>query len=166
MYAPACWIQRLAELKTPGTGRREAGGVWRAVFGGQRVAGRWRCMLAQIMTLVDIIVRTLCLAIPPRQDLKMPHTHGVEICSLRFRRKGRQLDLGESRSPTQIFQWHLVPASHRLWAYVCTFGLGLMGMIAMVMMLAIAIIVLEVLIQVGWLRQHQHQSFHSPRAFY
>jgi hypothetical protein len=43
MYAPACWIQRLAELQTPGTGRREAGGVRRAVFrGGWRVAcGVW-----------------------------------------------------------------------------------------------------------------------------
>ena len=41
-YAPACLIQRLAELQTPGTERREAGGVWRAVFGGWRVAcGRW-----------------------------------------------------------------------------------------------------------------------------
>ena len=37
-------IQRLAELQTAGTGRREAGGIWRAVFGGRRVAlagGRW-----------------------------------------------------------------------------------------------------------------------------
>jgi hypothetical protein len=32
------------------------------------------------------------------------------------------LDLGESRSPTQIFQWNLLLASHRLWVYVCTFG--------------------------------------------
>ena len=30
--------------------------------------------------------------------------------------------LGESRSPTQIFQWNLLLASHRLWAYVCRFG--------------------------------------------
>jgi len=63
MYAPACSIQRLAELQTPGTGRREAGSVWRAVFGGRRVAcGVWhvaggrRRMLAEIMTSVDIIV--------------------------------------------------------------------------------------------------------------
>ena len=43
MYASACSIQRLAELQAPGTGRREAGGVWLAVFGGQSVAGgRWR----------------------------------------------------------------------------------------------------------------------------
>jgi hypothetical protein len=43
MYAPACWIQRLAELQTPGTGRREAGGVRQAVVGGRRVVcGRWR----------------------------------------------------------------------------------------------------------------------------
>jgi len=30
MYAPAYSIQRLAELQTPGTGRSEAGGIWRA----------------------------------------------------------------------------------------------------------------------------------------
>src|SRR5882757_3312288 len=97
----------------------------------------------------------------------MPHTHGVDNCSLRFRRKGRQLDLGESRSPTQIFQWNLVPASPRLWAYVCGFGPGKMAMaMAMVMVLVIVIIIPEVLIQVGWLRQRQHQSFHRLRAFY
>jgi hypothetical protein len=63
MYALACSIYRLAELQMPGTGRREAGGVWQAVFGGwwaacgvRRVAGgMWR-MLAEIMTSVDIIV--------------------------------------------------------------------------------------------------------------
>jgi len=32
------------------------------------------------------------------------------------------LDLGESRSPTQIFQRNLLLASRRLWAYVCAFG--------------------------------------------
>jgi len=56
MYAPACPIQRLAELQAPGTGRREAGGVWWAVFGGRRVAGGGRHMVAKIMTSVDIIV--------------------------------------------------------------------------------------------------------------
>jgi len=101
----------------------------------------------------------------------MPHTHGVDNCSLRFRRKGRQLDLGESRSPTQIFQRNLVPASHRLWAYECAFGPGLTGKMAMAMAMAMAMvmvlaIVIIVLIQVGWLRQRQHQSFHRLRAFY
>ena len=106
----------------------------------------------------------------------MPHGHGVDNCSLRFRRKGRQFELGESRSPTQILQRNLVPASHRLWAYVCAFGLGLMEMVAMamamvmamvmVLVLVIVIIVPEVLRQVGWLRQRQHQSFHRLRAFY
>jgi len=52
----------------------------------------------------------------------MPHGHGVDNCSLRFCKKGRQLDLGESRSPTQILQWNLLLASHRPWAYVCAFG--------------------------------------------
>jgi len=85
----------------------------------------------------------------------MPHGHGVDNCSLRFCRKGRQLDLGESRSPTQIFQRNLLPASHRLWACVRTFGLGLMAMVmkAMVMVSVVVIIVSEALRQVGWLRQ-------------
>jgi len=34
------------------------------------------------------------------------------------------LDLGESRSPTQIFQWNLLRVSHPLWGYVCAFGAG------------------------------------------
>ena len=115
----------------------------------------------------------------------MPHGHGVDNCSLRFRRKGRQFELGESRSPTQIVQRNLVLASHRLWAYVCAFALELMEMVAMAMAMAMAmalamamamamamvlvlviiIIVPEVLRQVGWLRQRQHQSFHRLRAF-
>jgi len=57
----------------------------------------------------------------------MTHGHGVDNCSLRFYRKGRQLDLGESRSPTQIFQQNLQPASHRLWAYVCVLSPGTDG---------------------------------------
>ena len=47
--------------------------------------------------------------------------------------KGRQLDLGESRSPTQIVVQNLLPTSHRLWAYERAFSLGLMVMMAMVM---------------------------------
>jgi len=103
----------------------------------------------------------------------MPHeSHGIANCSHRFRRKGRQLQFGESRSPTQIVQWKLVPTSHRLWAYVCRIGLGLIEIFAMVMAMAtvmamamvlvivIMIIVPEVLRQVGSLHQHQHQSFY------
>jgi len=63
MYALACSIQRLAELQAPGTGRHEAGGIWRAVFGGRQaasgvwgVAGGRRRMLAEIMTSVDMVV--------------------------------------------------------------------------------------------------------------
>ena len=51
----------------------------------------------------------------------MPHSHGVHNCSLSFGRKGRQLDLRESRSLTQIFQRNLLLAHHRLWEYVYTF---------------------------------------------
>jgi hypothetical protein len=43
------------------------------------------------------------------------------------------LDIGESRSPTQILQWNLVPASPQLWVYVYTFTLGLMDMMVMAM---------------------------------
>jgi hypothetical protein len=63
----------------------------------------------------------------------MPHRHGVDNCILPLRRKGKQLDLGESRSPTQIVQQNLLPASHRLWAYVCAFGPGLVAIMAIVM---------------------------------
>ena len=61
---------------------------------------------------------------------------------------------------------------------VCTFGSGLMVMIVIVMAMAMAmamamvlvivlvIIVSEVLRQVGWLRQRQHQSFYRLRAFH
>jgi len=86
----------------------------------------------------------------------MPHGHDVDNCSLRFCRKGRQLDFGESRSPTQIVQQNLPPASHRLWVYMCAFGPGLMVMMAIVMMVMVSvmvIIVLEALRQVGWLCQ-------------
>ena len=76
----------------------------------------------EIMTLDDIIVWAQFLARPPRRDLTMPNGHGVDICSLRFCRNGRQLDLGESRSPTEIFQCNLPLASHQLWAYVCAFA--------------------------------------------
>jgi len=94
--------------------RRQApGGGWRVAGGGWRI-------VADIMTLVDIIVWTLSLACPPRRDLTMPHRHGVDNCRLRFCRKRRHLDLGESRSRTQIFQRYLLPASHRLWVCVCT----------------------------------------------
>jgi len=96
----------------------------------------------------------------------MPHGHGVDNCSIRYCRKGRPLDLGEGRLPTQIVQGNMLPAFHGLRVYVCTFGPGLMvGMVtmamlimamvmmAMVMVLVIVIIVPEELRQVGWLRQ-------------
>jgi len=81
------------------------------------------------------------------------------------------LDFGESRSPTQIFQQNLLPASHRLWAYVYAFGPGLMVIMAMVIMamvmvLVVVTIVPEALRQVGWLRQRQHPSYHRLRAFF
>ena len=59
----------------------------------------------------------------------MPQGHGVDNCSLRFCRNGRQLDLEESRSRTQFSQWNLQPVSRRFWAYLCAFGPGLMVMV-------------------------------------
>jgi len=59
--------------------------------------------------------------------------------------------------------------------YVCAFSLGLMVMMAMVMamlmmamviVLVMVITVLEAFRQVGWLRQHQHRSFHRLSAHY
>jgi len=38
-YAPTCWIQRLVQFRIPGTGRREAGGVWHVAGGGKLVGG-------------------------------------------------------------------------------------------------------------------------------
>jgi len=52
----------------------------------------------------------------------MPHGFGVDNCRLRFCRNGRQLDLGERRSPTQIFRCILLHVSDRFLAYVYTFG--------------------------------------------
>jgi len=153
-----CWVADARHREAWGWGRMAGSVWWWAVCGVRRAAGGMRRMLAEIMTPVEIIVWTLSLVRPPRQDLTMPHDHGVDNCSLRYCRKGRQLDLGESRSPTQIFRRNLLPASHRLWAYVCTFGPGLMVMVAMVMAMVMVsvmvIIVPEALRQVGWLRQH------------
>ena len=112
----------------------------------------------------------------------MPHDHGVDNCSVRFCRNGTQLDVGESRSPTQMFQQNLLLASHGLWAYVSAFGPELIVMMAMVMMATVmmamvmmamvmtamvmvsvmVIIVPEALRQVGWLRQ----SFYRLGGFY
>jgi len=97
----------------------------------------------------------------------MPQGHGVDNCSLRFCRKGRQLDLGESRSPTQFSQQNLQPVSRRFWAYVRAFGPGLMVMMVMLMvMVMVTVMVPKALSQVGWLCQRQCQSFNRLRAFY
>jgi len=59
---------------------------------------------------------------PPRQDLTMPLGLGVDNCSHTLCRKGRSLDLGGSRSLTQIVQRKLLPTSHLSWAYAYAFG--------------------------------------------
>jgi len=109
----------------------------------------------------------------------MPQGHGVDNCSLRFCRKGRQLDLGESRSPTQFSQRNLQPVSRQFWAYAYAFGPGLMVtmvmvMMAMVMMVMVMMVMVMVIVmvmvpkalsQVGWLRQCQIQSINRLRAY-
>jgi hypothetical protein len=95
----------------------------------------------------------------------MSHGHDVDNCSLRYCRKGRQLDLGESRSPTQISQQNLQPVSHRSWAHVFTFGPGLMAMMVMVMVM-VTVMVPKALSPIGWLHQHPCHSFNRLKAFY
>jgi hypothetical protein len=79
----------------------------------------------------------------------MPPGHGVEHCSLRFYRKGRQLDIGESSTPTQIFQQNLLPESHQLWAFVCSFTPGLMEMMVIATTMAMAM-AMAMLMMLGW----------------
>jgi hypothetical protein len=136
-------------------------------------------MATEIMTPIDIILCTMHLDWPPQRDLTTPHGHGVDNCSPLFGTKGRQLDLGVSRYPTQIFQRNMLSACHRSWADMSAFGLGLMVimammlmamvMMAMVMMAMVTVMVITVpvaLRQVGYLHQHLHESFHRLRAFY
>jgi hypothetical protein len=47
------------------------------------------------------------------------------------------MGLGESRSRTLIVIQNLLPASHRLWTYVCAFSLALIVMMAMLLAMAI-----------------------------
>jgi len=97
----------------------------------------------------------------------MPQGHGVDNCSLRFCRRGRQLDFGEGRSPTQFSKRNLHPVFHQFWAYAYAFGPGLMiiMVIVLVMVLAMVMVMMTVMVmvpkalrQVGWLRQLQCQS--------
>jgi len=162
MYTPAYSIQRLVEGKTPGTGRRqlqvpgtgrcEAGGVWWVVIGGCHVAcsvADWgQHMVAEMMTLVNLIVGTVSLAQPRWQDLTMPHGHRVDHSTLRICRKGKQFDHEESRSPTQIFKRNIVPACHRLWAYVRAISLGLIEMMAMAMAMVLVIVIVMIVPEV------------------
>jgi len=147
-------------------------GMWQVAGSG------WRA--AEIMTPVYIFDCVLSLVRPPRRNLTMRNDHAVDNCSFRFCKNGRQLDLGESRSTTQIFKCNLLLASHGLWAYVCAVEPGLMMMMAMVMMamvmmamvmmamvmmamvmmamvmtamVMVLVMVPETLRQVGWLRQ-------------
>jgi len=58
------------------------------------------------------------------------------------------VDLGESRSRNQIFQRNLLPASHRLWAYVCALGPELIVMMAMAMAMVMAMMMVLVMVLV------------------
>jgi len=94
--------------------------------------------------------------------------YGVDNCCLRCYRKGRQLDLRESRSLTQFSQQNLQLVSHRFWAYAYASGLGLMVMMVMVMMVMVMVMMVMVMMvmvmvskalsPVGWLRRCQSQS--------
>ena len=137
---------------------------------GQPLWGNGRVAVADIMTSDDIILWIWFSLRPPRWDLTIRHGHCVKNCSLRFCRNGTELDLGECRSPTPIFQENQLPPSHQLWVYGCEFVLRLMVMMAMVLMamvmmaivmmmivmvsVMIVIILPEALVQAGWLCQH------------
>jgi len=81
---PAWSILRLVELLTAGTGRREAGGVWSAVFGGWSMAcGRgWQCgEMAELEGREPIIIT------PPQLSQHSKGIHPKEQFSLVERRK-------------------------------------------------------------------------------
>jgi hypothetical protein len=91
----------------------EAGAGRLVAGGGSRVAvGGWLLAVAEIIRSIYIITCILLFVPPPRQDLTIPHSHDVDNCSLRFYKTGRQWNVGESRSPTQILQWNLMIAPH------------------------------------------------------
>ena len=68
--------------------------VWWVACRMRQVAGGWNHDVGLYPSL------NLSLARPPRRNLTLPHDHGVDNCSLRFGWNGKQLDFGESRSPT------------------------------------------------------------------
>ena len=155
---------------------RVAGGGWRVAGGGWRVAGgRWWVAGGGGQNNDVGLYHSLNCIFSSATETKS-HDDSLPLCHdnriLRFCRNARQLDLGESRSPTQIFKRNLLHASHGLWAYVCAFRPGLMVTMAMVMMAMVmmamvmvsvmVIIVPEALRQVDWLRQ----SFYRLSAFY
>ena len=60
--------------------------------------------------------------------------------------------LGESRSPTQIFKWHLLSVSNYLGVYMCIFGSGLIVMMVMVikvMVIMVMVMVAMVIVMVS-----------------
>jgi len=142
-----------------------AGGDWQEVQGRRQgargvwcVAGSGWHILTEIIISVDKVVRYFSLVCPPRHNFMMADGHGVENCSLRFCKKGEQLDLGKSKSRTQLSLWKLEQLSPQFW-YVWAFDLGLKVMMAMVM-------VLKAISQVGWLYQCQCHSFSRLKASY
>ena len=93
----------------PGTRGHKAGVVWLAVFGRPQMVCGWcpivdgrQCMLAKMMTSVNMVILTLLSVWPPGQDLKLSQGYGVENRSLICSRKDKQLDFTESRSHTQF----------------------------------------------------------------
>ena len=101
-YKLACMLQCIqssdllsGRCQTPGGMRKVVGDRWWAV-------GGWWYRVAKILMSVEIIVWTDASAWPQCPDFTLPYGHGVYNWKLRFCWKGRQLDIWESRSHTQI----------------------------------------------------------------
>jgi len=163
------WVLDLETCWVAVACHQEGGGCWCMAGGQWLVACSRLCIVVEIIILVESIDWIECLVQWLQLDLTMAYRHAVDNGGHRFCRAGRQWNLGESRSSTQIFKWDLQCTSHWFWPYVCTFCLGMMAMMAMVtmwqVMMAMVIlamvmvsvmvtIVPEVLRQVGWISQH------------
>jgi len=91
------------------------GGRWLVAVGGWHVAGGWfgeagggrLVALADIVRSVDIRVLIIFFAQSPRQHCTLAYGYSVGNSSLGLCRIDIQLDLGESRFPTQIVQRNL-----------------------------------------------------------
>lgn len=87
-----------------------------------QVAGTERQVEAvKHMMPAHIIVWMLLLPWPPWWDLSISHCHCVVHRRLKFCRKCRQLNLGESRTPSHIFPWNVLLTYRKLWWFLRAF---------------------------------------------